>query len=98
MTEGRPPIPASTKRIVRQRCGFGCVFCGLPLYEYDHMGGYSPAVGHDPDEITLLCPDHHSQKTRGLLTEADVRRANASPVNIREGRTAPFGLNGGDRG
>lgn len=30
-------IPLPIQREVRQRCGFGCVICGMPLYEYEHM-------------------------------------------------------------
>lgn len=30
-------IPASVKRAVRQRDGFGCVICGLGIYTYEHI-------------------------------------------------------------
>ncbi len=35
MAEDRPEIPEAMKREVRQRCGFGCLICGLTLYEYE---------------------------------------------------------------
>lgn len=89
---GRPHIPAAIKREVRQRCGHGCVFCGLPLYEYDHIVDWSETQRHVADEITLLCNEHHARKTRGLLTREMVQEANGSPHNVAAGVTAPFGL------
>jgi len=59
----RPPIPDPVKRTIRQRCGFGCVICGLPIYEYDHIFGYKNETGHIVEEITLLCDHHHKLKT-----------------------------------
>src|SRR5690348_15018177 len=40
--EPRPPITEEKKRQIRKRCGFGCIFCGRPLYEYHHIHGYDP--------------------------------------------------------
>ena len=38
-------MPLPIQREVRQRCGFGCVVCGLPLYEYDHLLGWTNVCG-----------------------------------------------------
>lgn len=81
----RTPIPESIKRKVRQRCGFGCVICGLPLYEYEHMLEWAKVQRHVAEEITLLCREHHGQKTNGLLPIQDVEKANQDPFNLREG-------------
>src|SRR5439155_1627187 len=48
-------IPEPIKRQIRQRCGFGCVLCGLPLFEYEHLKGWANVQRHMPEEITLLC-------------------------------------------
>lgn len=56
----RPPIPAKIKRLVRQRCGFGCVICGSPIYEYDHIVNWSETHHHKAEELTLLCSKHHT--------------------------------------
>ena len=62
-------IPESIKRKVRQRCGFGCVICGIGLYEYEHFAPeYKDAKSHAPEGITLLCPNHHARKTIGRLS------------------------------
>jgi hypothetical protein len=82
----RETIPAAVKRAVRQRCGFGCVFCGSPAYQYEHIEGYG-TTGHDPDEMTLLCTFHHNEKTLKRLPVAAVRRADKNPHN----RVKPLG-------
>src|SRR4051794_27586019 len=92
MTQNRPDIPAPVRRQVRQRCGFGCVICGLPLYEYEHMYEWVHTHSHAADELTLLCDRHHAEKTKGLLPKAVVMNANAAPVNIRNGVSEPYGL------
>ena len=85
-------IPEPIKRAIRQRCGFGCVVCGLPLYEYDHMTDWATVREHIESEITLLCDKHHKEKTNGLLPVDKVREANAAPYNLRSGVTAPYDL------
>ena len=67
MGESRPAIPSGIQREVRQRCGFGCVICGMPLYEYEHMKEWAIVREHVADDITLLCDQHHREKTSGLL-------------------------------
>lgn len=81
----RPPIPNNIKQEVRQRCGFGCVICGMPLYEYEHMLEWAQTKRHVADEITLLCRQHHGEKTNNLLPKADVEAANRDPYNKRVG-------------
>jgi hypothetical protein len=89
---GRPPIPSHIKRKVRQRCGFGCVICGLPIYEYDHLPGYERVKRHRADELTLLCPMHHTEKTKGLLPVERVAAADRSPFNRQQLGTSPHAL------
>lgn len=96
MSESEKPssrnIPLPIQREVRQRCGFGCVVCGMPLYEYEHMEGWATVQRHVADEITLLCDQHHREKTGGLLPLAAVRAANAAPFNLKEGSSKPYAL------
>ena len=81
----RPAIPKEVKREVRQRCGFGCVICGIPLCEYEHMLEWAAVRRHVASEITLLCPQHHAEKSRGLLPIEDVIKANETPYNLQKG-------------
>jgi hypothetical protein len=85
-------VPLPVQRKVRQRCGFGCVICGMPLYEYEHMEEWAQVHRHVADEITLLCDQHHREKTGGLLPKEAVREANADPFNLREGVSRPYSL------
>lgn len=85
-------IPLPIQRAVRQRCGFGCVVCGMPLYEYEHMLGWAKVSRHVAEEITLLCDRHHRERTSGLLPIESVRAANEDPFNLRAGVSKPYDL------
>ncbi|ELY4220333.1 MULTISPECIES: cell division protein [Enterobacteriaceae] len=85
-------IPRPIQREVRQRCGFGCVICGTPLYEYEHMEEWAEVKRHVAEEITLLCDKHHKEKTNGWLPKEDVRKANLDPFNLRAGVSPPYTL------
>lgn len=86
----RSDIPAQIKREVRKRCGFGCVICGIPLFEYDHIEEYSKVKKHESWNITLLCPNHHKQKTNGLLSKDKVWQATRNPINKKTGVSASY--------
>lgn len=85
-------MPAALKREVRRRCGFGCVICGFPIYEYDHLLGWANVRRHVADEITLLCDNHHRAKTAGFLPNESVISANENPLNMQTGVTHPYNL------
>jgi len=85
-------IPRPIQREIRTRCGFGCVICGMPLYEYEHMEEWALVHRHVAEEITLLCDQHHREKTNGLLPKEMVREANANPFNLRNGVSKPYNL------
>lgn len=63
------------QREVRQRCRFGCVMCGCPVYDIEHIVEYSKTGVHEVDNLALLCPSHHADKTRGRLPAERVRAA-----------------------
>jgi len=79
-------IPESVKREVRQRCGFGCVICGLAFYDYEHFDPeFCDAFEHNPDGMTLLCSQCNQKKARGRLSAETVARANANPKCLQQG-------------
>lgn len=88
----RPSVSAGIKRQVRKRCGFGCVICGVPIYEYEHMLEWAIVKRHVAEEITLLCPTHHTEKTKGLLPLKKLAAANIDPFNKRIGSTKNYPL------
>lgn len=74
------------KRIVRQRCGFGCVVCGLAIYDYEHVQPeFHDAKEHDPDCIVLLCPNHHALVTRGLNSKNRILEYARHPAALKRG-------------
>lgn len=92
MNQSRLEISEPIKREVRQRCGFGCVICGLPVYHYDHINPWSNTQEHEASNITLLCAQHHDEKTRGRLPTRFVRQSNSHPYNKSHPETAPHRL------
>jgi hypothetical protein len=78
-------IPEPIKREVRQRCGFGCIICGFPLYEHDHMKEWALVQEHVAEDLTLLCDKHHKEVTNGFLPREKVIEANENPYNLKEG-------------
>lgn len=92
MVDARPQIPNPIQREIRQRCGFGCVICGCPLYEYHHMAHYRESKRHVASEITLLCDKHHKECTNLLLTDKQIVDANENPFNLQHGVSSPYDL------
>ena len=73
-------IPESIKRLIRQRCGFGCVICGKFPFHYDHFEPeFKDAKKHNADGITLLCPSCHQEKTNGDIRTEKIKECNANP-------------------
>lgn len=77
----RPAIPESVKRIVRQKCGFGCIFCGNMICDYEHIKNYSLNPCHEADNIVLLCQTHHREVTSGRKSKELVLRAAQNPYS-----------------
>jgi hypothetical protein len=79
-------IPAPVSLEVRQRCGFGCVICGLAWYDYEHFDpDFKDATEHRADGITLLCMQCHAKRSRGVLSVESVREANKRPRCLQQG-------------
>ena len=53
------------------------------------MEEWAKVKRHVAQEITLLCPEHHREKTAGRLPAELVREANKTPFNLRNGITKP---------
>lgn len=78
MQESRPQIPEPLQRKVRQKCKFGCVICGCPVYQIDHIQDWSEVKEHKLENLTLLCSTHHDQKTKGVLSREVVAKKTAN--------------------
>ncbi len=79
-------IPEPVAREVRQRCGFGCIFCGCMIYEYHHFDPpFADATAHNANGIALLCDTHHGLTKRHKLTTVQVRDAYRHPKCLSRG-------------
>lgn len=84
-------IPEGVKREVRQRCGFGCVICGMAIVQYEHVEPeYKDAYKHEADKIALLCPSCHSRVTTKQWSKARVKLAMRSPKCLQVGFTRDY--------
>ena len=92
----REGIPLPIQREVRKKCGFGCIICGLPIYEYHHKVEWSIVEKHETENIVLLCSNHHQMVTNGLIPENDIIQAEKRPINLIKGESfnQPLFFNG----
>jgi hypothetical protein len=74
MAEDRPAISRELEREVRKKCGYACVMCGCPIYDYDHIDDWADVKEHTLENLTLLCTLHHRLKNKGVLSREVVRR------------------------
>jgi hypothetical protein len=81
-TQVRPVIPPDIKKEVRRRCGYGCIFCGYPIYQIDHIIDWSVVHEHKAENLTLLCGNHHQQKTNGMIAHDAVVGQNNHPYAL----------------
>ncbi len=79
-------VPSVVEREVRRRCGFGCVFDGKMIVQNDHFDPeFVDCREHNPNGIALLCGSCHHEKTKGLITNDDVKKAADDPAALRDG-------------
>ncbi|WP_332799764.1 HNH endonuclease [Sphingomonas sp. PB2P12] len=83
-------IPEPIKRVVRQECAFGCVLCGTPVFDYDHVIDFSLVNEHSADNIALLCKPHHADKTAGRISRDEVARGRKYPFNLNSDKTGSY--------
>ncbi len=84
---GDPPRepPASVELQLRQEAGFGCCICGHPIFQYHHIRPFASSPHQNPDDMMVLCPNHHTEATNGALEEPEQRRHKLHPFNIEHG-------------
>ncbi len=87
-------IPNIVKREVRQRDCFGCVLCGNPIIQYEHVKPeYKDAKSHDPKGITLLCGGCHDSVTRKIIPKYEILEAMKNPFSKQQGiASRPFSI------
>jgi len=73
------------KRRLRQEAGFGCCKCGVPVFQYHHIIPREVEDHNRPEDMMVLCPNHHWEVTSGAMLEEEQRRYKARPFNIARG-------------
>jgi len=79
-------IKTEVKEQIRREAGFGCVFCGCILVEYEHIEPeFHGAEVHDPTRMTLLCPICHDKVTKRIISKRKVWEAKQNPKALERG-------------
>jgi 5-methylcytosine-specific restriction endonuclease McrA len=72
----RPHIPEYIKADVRQECHHACAICGLmESGEVAHIAPVADTFDNSPDNLILLCPNHHTKYDYGYKPSSNVTRA-----------------------
>lgn len=84
-------IDDAIKRLIRQKSGFGCIFCGSWIYQYAHIEPeFANAKVHDPEKICLLCGTHHQKVTLGRLSKKQVFDQYQHPIALSRGFASDY--------
>lgn len=74
-------IDAQTKTMVRQRCGFGCIFCGNSIYQYEYIDPiYKGTSKHEDEKICLLCPACYQKVVSGKISKQQILDQYKKPI------------------
>jgi len=77
-------IPSGIKKTIREQSGFGCVICGIGIWEYEHVDPeWINCEFHDPSNMTLLCQECHSKKAKGMISIKAIRDSMLNPFTKR---------------
>jgi hypothetical protein len=79
-------IPADVEKLVRERCGHGCIICGNFFFEYHHFDPeFNDAKVHDPLKIVPLCSKCHKDLHRGIIGNMFFTDATKKPFGVDQG-------------
>lgn len=86
----RKKLPESTKRLVRQRCGFGCVRCAYPLIQYHHITPWADTQNDSAENLVLLCRRCHGEYHDGLISDGELKGCIEAPAALAGGDIQSF--------
>ena len=71
----RPRIPDAIARDVREEAHHSCAICGdLNKGELAHIDPVAKTLNNSPDNLLLLCPNHHTEYDYGYKPSSNVTR------------------------
>jgi len=68
-------MSAEAKQQARRQCGFGCIFCGSPVFQYFQLLA-------DPATVLSICPLHQRQLAKKLLSDSTLQQRAEQPINL----------------
>ena len=72
-SSGRPHIPAAIRLDIKQESHLSCAICGhMDNGEIAHIQEVSETLNNSPDNLILLCPNHHSKYDYGFKPSSNV--------------------------
>jgi hypothetical protein len=75
-----PDLPPDARADLRYSCGFGCVRCGVTIYQYLALPVVKDKRQEGGEGATILCPTCHTLVEEDRLTPAQVHGFHASPI------------------
>lgn len=74
-------IDSQSKLLARQRCGFGCIFCGNSIYQYEQIDPiYKGSLKLEDEKVFLLCPDCYQNIASGKISKQQVLNQYKKPI------------------
>lgn len=71
----RPRVPEAIARDVREECHHCCAICGdMNHPELAHIDPVARTLNNSPDNLILLCPNHHTAYDYGYRPSSDLAR------------------------
>lgn len=72
---GRPRIPVAIARDVKEECHHECAICGrMDHGELAHIDAVAKTLNNSPDNLLLLCPNHHTEYDYGFRPASNLDR------------------------
>jgi len=72
---GRPRVPDAIARDVREECHHACAICGdMNNGEVAHIDPVADTLNNSPDNLLLLCPNHHTEYDYGYKVSSNLTR------------------------
>ncbi len=82
----RSDLTREQKRQIRKNAGFGCVFCGKAIGQYEHIDPeFHEAETHDVSKMAFLCIGCHGKVTAKFISKQSVLNAAKNPAALKQG-------------
>ncbi len=77
--------PEPIKRFLRKEAGYGCCICGDAIIEYHHIIPWEEENHYRPEDMMVLCPNHHTEVGNSRMPQAKQLEYKHQPYNLKKG-------------